>query len=357
MEARQRSAFLEDLAVGPAGAAGVLAVEMAARSDRGSRQAPLALGDSEHDHAQHVVDWVDRASLPSVKALFVRAASTLAGRWWGDSSSLLVEALRHTDTRASVRERIADRFGDELHSDVDTSSQYVWLTSGNLLPQGTPLGATVQPPVGWQTAPDGSVFTATGEAPEVSAAQVAAWDCFGAPVTCWHTACSSPRIFEVHSPADWEHLLTTYPFERTLRPNSSWEIPGPDQRGVGELLSVPGQCAVRNTMTAFVEPDWDSVKNDLDAVHLSWRGFLACEGRAIDLPQGRVGMLRGWGSERTLWLNPVLEAATPVHCDGLMFFEPGLEVGSPSPGSARCEADRLNLLAMGISVGADESDS
>ena len=36
-------------------------------------------------------------------------------------------------------------------------------------------------------------------------------------------------------------------------------------------------------------------------------GFLTTEGTAIDLDHGDVAMLRNWNSERTLWLNPVLD--------------------------------------------------
>jgi hypothetical protein len=70
-------------------------------------------------------------------------------------------------------------------------------------------------------------------------------------------------------------------------------------------------------MRNFVEPEWNSVAAEYDGVHLTWLGFLLCEGLAIDLDDGDVAMLRNWCSERTLWLNPVLSATRPLPAPAL----------------------------------------
>lgn len=65
-------------------------------------------------------------------------------------------------------------------------------------------------------------------------------------------------------------------------------------------------------MRYFIEPEWNAVAVDWDAIHLTWGGFLTTEGLVIDLPDGDVATLRNWCSERTLWLNPVLSEPEPL---------------------------------------------
>jgi hypothetical protein len=168
-------------------------------------------------------------------------------------------------------------------------------------------------------------------------------------LTCWRVEASEPvRTVEIRSSADWVALLSEYPSERTRHPNSSWEIPGPNAQDVCALLGPNGHVAARNEMSAFVEPNWSVLRHDFDAVHLTWRGFLTCEGRVAELSRGRIGMLRGWGSERTLWLNPVLTASGPVDCAGLRFFDECSECAFPQPGDSRYESDATNLQLRGV---------
>lgn len=175
------------------------------------------------------------------------------------------------------------------------------------------------------------------------------WDQAIGSLTCWRVEASEiVRAFEIRSSADWVALLTEYPSERTRHPNSSWEIPGPNAEDVPALLGPNGHVAARNEMSAFVEPDWSVLRRDVDAVHLTWRGFLTCEGRVAELPGGRIGMLRGWGSERTLWLNPVLTASGPVDCAGLRSFDECSECAFPQPGDPRYENDATHLRLKGV---------
>ena len=68
---------------------------------------------------------------------------------------------------------------------------------------------------------------------------------------------------------------------------------------------------------------------DWDGVHLTWGGFLTTEGLVIDLGDNDVAMMRGWGSERTLWLNPVLTDPVPLSrppLTGRMNYNTGVDV-------------------------------
>lgn len=347
---------IDEILASPAGAAGVLAVEFAARSDL----TPIGDGSasgSPGDRDAAVIEWVDQASVSHLKFLLVSGASVIAGRW-NYSFPLLAQALKITELRRAVAEGVIRRLGPELAAPLRLDAQYVWLN--DTMP-GPEIGAAATPRVDWCTAPSSGLFTATGDHPHVAAAQVQSWDYMTESLTCWRVEASETvRTLEIRSSADWVALLTEYPSERTRRPNSSWEIPGPNAENVSALLGPNGHVAARNEMSAFVEPDWSVLRRDVDAVHLTWRGFLTCEGRVAELPRGRIGMLRGWGSERTLWLNPVLAASGPVDCAGLRFFDECTECAYPRPGDPRYENDATHLRLKGVPLtpphGSDGDD-
>jgi hypothetical protein len=59
-------------------------------------------------------------------------------------------------------------------------------------------------------------------------------------------------------------------------------------------------------------PDWRSVAEEWDAVHLSWAGFLTGEARVADLSEGGVAMIRFWLGERVLWLRDCFGEPEPM---------------------------------------------
>ncbi|MFV0259158.1 MAG: hypothetical protein ACK5PP_12015 [Acidimicrobiales bacterium] len=71
------------------------------------------------------------------------------------------------------------------------------------------------------------------------------------------------------------------------------------------LMGVPGQRAARTSIRSHLVPDWRSVAERYDGVHLTWAGLITAEGRISDPGQEDVAMLRYWFSERTLWLSDV----------------------------------------------------
>jgi hypothetical protein len=123
---------------------------------------------------------------------------------------------------------------------------------------------------------------------------------------------------EIHRPDDWAALVTAHPDDSRTGNYEGWEVNG-GNHGIGgrltDLLAVTAQRAARTGVRRFVEPDWPSVAKEWDGVHLSWAGFLTTEGTVCDLGEGEIAMLRGWGSERTLWLNPVLRDPHSIQPD------------------------------------------
>ena len=170
------------------------------------------------------------------------------------------------------------------------------------------LGESHRPFAAWVTATSDGLWTVTSSEEELADPFVDVWELTEGLISRWRLDIESEaRVYTVNGPTDWEQLVAAYPLARGQRPNSSWELPGPNQSGVvDELMAVDGQQVMRTKLNRFVEPNWDQVADDWDAVHLTWAGFLTTEGLIIDLGHDDIAMLRNWHSERTLWLNPVL---------------------------------------------------
>jgi hypothetical protein len=89
------------------------------------------------------------------------------------------------------------------------------------------------------------------------------------------------RVYEVHTPADWESLAATYPREVTSTRRHDW----------GRWTGRAGR---------WILPDWLSVARDWDGVHVSVAGYLSTAGTAA----GET-LLAGWDADQALWLRDV----------------------------------------------------
>lgn len=314
------------LVTAPAGAALLARLETGARSDW---RAPW---DTPPDSVPSAVAAA-AAVLPStpvdeVLTEAVAAAEHTAGPWTADAPVQLAVALRLAPDRRPLAEAVARRLAGVWSAPLDPAGQ-VWFTDDEPFepdrsggPGGragatgwAPLGSPRRPCDAWVTATWQGLWTATAPGDRLAAHMADTWEMFRLPVTRWRLLPDpGARVLELDGPDAWAALASDHPLARRVRPESSWEVPGvnPPPPGVRDLAALPGQRAVRTTMRHFVEPDWDSVAAEWDAVHLTWSGFLLAEGTAVDLGGGDVAMLRNWRSERTLWLNPVLAAAEPL---------------------------------------------
>ena len=140
-------------------------------------------------------------------------------------------------------------------------------------------------------------------------------------------------MFEINRPSDWARLVTDHPCEAASH-GKYWELPGinQDRSAVSSLMDVPGQRAARTSIRSHVVPDWRSVAEHYDGVHLTWAGFITADGCISDLGHGDVAMLRYWFSERTLWLSDVFGSPRPLAPPHLL--DDTLSDGSPATVSA-----------------------
>lgn len=94
------------------------------------------------------------------------------------------------------------------------------------------------------------------------------------------------RVHEVHGPADWVDLVERHPLEVTHSRRHDW----------WRTTGVEGRWLI---------PDWTAVAQDVDAVHVSVRGYLRTAGLPLRAGDGWT-LLAGWEPDATWWLTDCL---------------------------------------------------
>lgn len=104
------------------------------------------------------------------------------------------------------------------------------------------------------------------------------------------------QAYEIDGPDDLARLVARFPLDVSRsRRGCWWETTGVD--------------------TAWWMPDWQAASRELDAVHVTVRGYLSTAGRAVPVPGGVIRgtstVLAGWAPGETLWLTDSLTPAGP----------------------------------------------
>jgi hypothetical protein len=237
------------------------------------------------------------------------------GPWIGEAPRNVAEAYRHAEERSPIAHAVNDRFGPELHTSIDRAAQQWWtdVSTARWLDRKAPLFHDFDDVYGAGQFTWAGLWTVTDPPEAVHAQLAAAWEYEVGPVHRWWLPVRpEARVFEIHRPGDWARLVMEHP--RQGAPHPEWELPGINQHRseLSSLLALPGQRAARTTIRRHLVPDWRSVSESYDGVHLSWAGFLTAEGCITDLGGGDVAMLRYWSSERTHWLADVFGESNPA---------------------------------------------
>lgn len=278
------------------------------------------LGATSSATIGQAVALVHSAAFYDLMAIAVHAAHELAGPHSLESPWRVARALRQAPGRRPIAEAVLRRFRNQLEAPLHRPDQQWWCLFDLPEPDAThPLGT--HPHAGrhwaWFTAPADGFFTVNPAPTSMREAVGPAWDADSYDFTRWAlTVAPSARVLEIHRPDDWAALVRAHPCDTRTGNYQGWEIAGEDRHlrhDVDEFDGLPDQRSARWGVQRFLEPDWASVADEWDAVHLSWSGLLTTEGTTIDLAPGEVAMLRGWASERTVWLNPVLTHPRPIH--------------------------------------------
>lgn len=280
----------------------------------------IDVGQTSGATVERAVALVEGAEFFDLMDTAVQAAVQIAGPHSTESPWRVARALRQAPSRRPIATAIVERFAAELDAPLHRPDQQWW----NLFVLGDhdvvqPLGRSPHPGPHWAwfTAAANCFFTINPAPTLLREAVSGAWDADSYGFTRWNlTVAPTARVLEIHRPADWAALVTAHPCDTRTGSYEGWEIAGDDpgrRYNLDEFAGLPDQRSTRWGVRHFLEPDWASVAEQWDAVHLSWAGFLTTEATTIDLGPGDVAMLRGWGSERTIWLNPVLSNPQPIH--------------------------------------------
>jgi len=303
--------FVESLIAAPVGVALLAILEGRVRRD-----APPSdvLVDSDGGAVSAAVEVLAEMSWGSLLSVAVEAALFQVGPWMSESPANLAAAYRHAEDRRPIAVAISEKFGRALHAPLDLAVQQ-WWHSGS-------------PDVGFFARPRfrrfddvygagqftwAGMWTVSDPPREVHRELISAWELEPDPVSRWELPIRrDARVFEVHRPADWVRLVTSYP--AAGRDHPEWELPGynQDRSELEELLAVDGQHGARISIRRHLVPDWAAVAANFDGVHLSWAGFMTTEGYVSDLGEGDVALLRYWFSERTHWVRDVFGEPVPL---------------------------------------------
>lgn len=325
-----RAGFVEAVLEAPLGVALLARLESRARFPDG--WAPL--GDTSVDGVNAAVALVETMEFGELIELATYSAVIDVGPWISEAPGHAALAYRDAEGRAPIAVAIEARFGHSLHRPLDFDAQQWWVTAGAWDRKLAPLFRD------FEHVYDAGEFTWAGlwtvsDPPEVAHAQlVDAWEMYDGPVTRWGLPVDTgSEVFEINRPGDWTRLVTDHPREAASH-GKHWELPGinQDRSAVSSLMDVPGQRAARTSIRSHIVPDWRSVAEHYDGVHLTWAGLITADGCISDLGHGDVAMLRYWFSERTLWLADVFGPPSPLAPPHLP--DDSLSDGSPATVSA-----------------------
>lgn len=103
------------------------------------------------------------------------------------------------------------------------------------------------------------------------------------------------RVFEVTGAGAWARLCARFPLDVSAQMRADWS----------HTTSRDG---------AWVMPDWSSVAQTYDGVHLNIAGYFAAAGTAIEVGDGRASVIAGINPDETTWLRDVVRGVgEPVH--------------------------------------------
>ncbi|MEL7977516.1 hypothetical protein AAG589_16755 [Isoptericola sp. F-RaC21] len=90
------------------------------------------------------------------------------------------------------------------------------------------------------------------------------------------------EVLELDGPDDWADLCRRHPLEVTASRRHDW-------------YRTTGRDG------AWVLPDWAAVAREVDAVHLTVRGYLTTAGLPVPVSDGVASVLAGWDPDATCW--------------------------------------------------------
>lgn len=250
------------------------------------------------------------------------SASSNANPWSGAPEEVTRD-LAASPARRAIAEALVAEHGPFLTAALDREAQVLWRGPG----LATPTVGDLTPVYECGEFPWGGLRTHT-ELPSRhdrdlwvahDGGQQMDFDVWRLPVR--HDA----RIAEIDSPRAWLELVRRHPvhvhpfrsrrvgLRRELASgHNAWDIRlrSVEADGTATVQLIDGSH--RSGVRGLLMPDWTSVADEYDGVHLSWAGFLLAEGTVVDAGDGWLAVARFWGSELTVFLSDVFDNPTPT---------------------------------------------
>jgi hypothetical protein len=104
------------------------------------------------------------------------------------------------------------------------------------------------------------------------------------------------RVLEITGPEDWAALVAAHPLDVTASRRPDWFT---------ALDARPGR---------WLAPDWASVAEAYDGVHVGVTGWLTTAGRPVPVEAGATTTLAGWDPDATWWLTDRAPVPAPDAC-------------------------------------------
>ena len=93
------------------------------------------------------------------------------------------------------------------------------------------------------------------------------------------------RVHEIRHADDWAELCRRFPLEVTASRRHDW------YRATGRVGD-------------WVIPDWTSVGEHFDGVHLSVAAYLQTAGAVVPVEEDSASLIAGWNPDETWWFRP-----------------------------------------------------
>ena len=216
--------FAAEIVRSPAGVALLQGLEVAQRSDLSMFESPTTIDAHAVEAAIHAAETM---LLDELLHQIVHSADRFAGPWVSGVAQRLALAYELAPARMGIAHAVAAKFEETLHAAVWRTDQQWWLSAhtGKVEPAFTRRrGVYCCGEFTWD-----SVWTVSSPPDSVHDDLIDLWEMFPGPISRWHTPIGpEARVYEVHEPSDWSHLVAAYPMFPT-RAHHGWELPGPNQ--------------------------------------------------------------------------------------------------------------------------------
>ncbi|WP_347041014.1 hypothetical protein [Brachybacterium nesterenkovii] len=236
----------------------------------------------------------DPTMRPALARVAEHALSHLPSWWSGpvgpDVEHMVVEFEdeEHPPAPPADRAGIARALSEDLREEAACESSW-WSTP----PAAVPVTSTVRPCPDGTTEIPGVLFVEDGSG----------WTrghCLPAAIS------TDVRVLTIDGPEDWGRMVRRYPLAKGA-PHGLRRRVRDRLRSALDRRWMSGDTWAETTgrTGAWAMPDWAAIAREVDAVHLTVRGYLMTAGRPLPVDGSTATLLAGFSPDQTIRFSPV----------------------------------------------------